>query len=101
VANLPGHGTALLVSRNHESLGIFSRFKTFTNGEVIALRWSQEDLEEVWRTESLAYVADFQVASLPPQNQPVLIVGTVTEFGGVFGSPRSRLVFVPLADVSR
>ena len=94
--NLPGQGTRLLVSRNYESIAIFYRLRTFTNGEVIGLRWHQEDLDEVWRTERLAYVADFQVGPLQPGGQPVLVIGTVTDFEGMLVSPRSRLVVVPL-----
>ena len=99
--NLPGQGTGLLVSRNHETIGFFDRLRTFTNGEVIGLRWSQEDLDEVWRTERLAYVADFAVAPLQPRGEPVLVIGTVTDFEGMLASPRSRLVVVPLPEISR
>jgi len=98
--NLPGQETTLLVSRNHETIGVFERLRTFTNGEVIALRWKDDDLDEVWQTERLAYVADFQVGSLQPRGQPVLVIGTVTNFEGVLASARSRLVVVPLAGSS-
>ncbi len=99
--NLPGRGPLLLVSQNHEFLGIFQRLKTFTNGEVIALQWKDGDLDEVWRTEPLAYVADFQIAPLQQRGEPFLAIGTVTDFGGVFASPRSRVVLIPLAEISR
>ncbi len=98
--DLPGGGLVLLVSRNHEFLGIFQRLKTFRNGEVIALQWKDGDLDEIWRTESLAYVADFQVGPLQQRGEPFLVIGTVTDFGGIFTAARSRLVLVPLGGIS-
>ncbi|MBI1893739.1 MAG: VCBS repeat-containing protein [Candidatus Rokubacteria bacterium] len=98
--NLPGQGTGLLVSRNHETIGVFERLRTFTNGEVIALQWKGDDLDEVWQTERLAYVADFAVAPLQPRGEPMLLIGTVTDFEGMFASGRSRLVVVPLTGSS-
>ena len=98
--NLPGQGTGLLVSRNHEAFGAFQRLRTFRNGEVIGLQWKNEELGEFWRTEQLSYVADFQVGPLQPRGEPFLVVGTVTEFAGIISSPRSHLVVVPLEGVT-
>lgn len=93
---LPGQGTGLLVSRNHEAAPIFARARNFRNGEVIGLLWQRYELNEIWQTERLAYVADFQVGPLERGREPVLVVGAVTSFDGVFGSARSYLTVIPL-----
>ncbi len=93
---LPGSGPVILVGRNHEAYGFFNRARNFTQGEVVGLRFTQGDLDEVWRTEQLAYVADFQVAPLGPRGEPVLVVGTVTDFEGLMAKPKSWLGLVPL-----
>lgn len=93
---LPGRRVSLLAAQNHEAIGFFHRARDFTNGEIVALRWQADGLEEVWRTERLAYVADFQVSTLKPGDAPVLVIGTVTTFRGAFSPPRSFIVLAPL-----
>lgn len=93
---LPGRRMSLLAAQNHESVGIFNRARNFTNGEVVALRWQADGLAEVWRTERLAYVADFQVTTLKPGDAPILVIGTVATFQGATSTPRSIIVLAPL-----
>jgi TolB-like protein len=94
--HLPGQGTGLLVSRNHEAVAMFARARTFRSGEVVGLGWRRHEVDEIWQTERLAYVADFQVGALQRGREPLLVVGAVTEFEGVFGAPRSHLALIPL-----
>jgi hypothetical protein len=94
--HLPGQGTGLLVSRNHEAVAMFARARTFRNGEVVGLGWRRHEVDEIWQTERLAYVADFQVGALQRGREPLLVVGAVTAFEGVFGAPRSHLALIPL-----
>lgn len=93
---LPGQGAGLLVSRNHEAAGFFARARSFTNGEVVGLLWQRHELNEVWQTERLAYVADFQVGPLERGRESFLVVGAVTSFDGLFTSPASYLTVIPL-----
>jgi hypothetical protein len=93
---LPGRGTGLLVSRNHEAFAVFARARSFRNGEVVGLRWRRHEVDEVWQTERLAYVADFQVGPLERGREPLLVVGAVTSFDGVLASAQSYLTLIPL-----
>ena len=94
--NLPRRGLSLLAAQNHESTGVFYRARTFTGGEVVALRLEDDGLVEVWRTERLAYVADFQVSVLQPGGEPMLVIATVSDFEGLVGAPRSFIVVTSL-----
>lgn len=93
---LPGRGTSLLAAQNHESIGFLYRARNFTGGEIVALRWQEDGLAEVWRSDRLAYVADFQVSALEPGAAPTLVIGTVASFEGMFDAPRSFIVLAPL-----
>jgi len=93
---LPGNGLGFLAAQNQESIGVFYRARNFTGGNVVALRWQDDGLEEVWRTEQLAYVADFQVSELQPSGEPMLVIATVSDFEGMLSKPRSFLVVTPL-----
>jgi hypothetical protein len=75
---------------------MFARARTFRSGEVVGLGWRRHEVDEIWQTERLAYVADFQVGALQRGREPLLVVGAVTEFEGVFGAPRSHLALIPL-----
>jgi hypothetical protein len=94
--HLPGQASGLLVSRNHEVAPIFARARTFSNGEVVGLVWQKYELTEIWQTERLGYVADFQVGALERGREPLLVVGAVTDFDGIFASARSYLALIPL-----
>jgi hypothetical protein len=94
---LPRRGLSLLAAQNHESISAFYRARTFTGGEVVALRLQDDGFVEVWRTERLAYVADFQVSVLQPGGEPMVVIATVAAFEGLVGAPRSFIVVTPLA----
>ena len=93
---LPRRGLSLLAAQNHESTSVFYRARTFTGGEVVALRLENDGLVEVWRTKRLAYVADFQVSVLQPGGEPMVVIATVSDFEGLVGAPRSFIVVTPL-----
>jgi TolB-like protein len=93
---LPGNGLGLLAAQNQESIGFFYRARNFTGGNVVALRWQDQGLSEVWRTEPLAYVADFQVSELQASGEPMLVIATVSDFEGAVSKPRSFVVVTPL-----
>ena len=94
--HLPGNGLGLLAAQNQESIGFFYRARNFTGGNVVALRWQEQGLSEVWRTEQLAYVADFHVSELQPSGEPMLVIATVSNFEGMVSKPRSFVVVIPL-----
>jgi hypothetical protein len=98
---LPGQGTTLLVSQNHEAFGVFDRLRTFRDGEIVGLRWRRGEVDEIGHTERFAYVADFQVGSLENGREPLLVVASVTSFDGVFGSAASFLTVMPLRTALR
>ena len=93
---LPGNGLGFVAAQNQESIGFFYRARNFTGGNVVALRWQDEGLNEVWRTEQLAYIADFQVSELQPSGEPMLVIATVSDFEGLTSKPRSFVVVTPL-----
>jgi hypothetical protein len=94
--HLPGQGTGLLVSRNHEAYPAFARARMFRNGEIVGLRWGTNAVDEIWQSQQLAYVADFQIGPLERGREPFLVVGAVTEFGGLLASPASYVTVIPL-----
>jgi hypothetical protein len=93
---MPDNRLGLLAAQNQESIGFFYRARNFTGGNVVALRWQDDGLSEVWRTEQLAYVADFQVTQLQPSGEPMLVIATVSDFAGLTSRPRSFVVVTPL-----
>jgi hypothetical protein len=91
---LPGNGLGVLAAQNEESIGVFYRARNFTGGNVVALRLQDDGLSEVWRTERLAYIADF--SELQQGGEPMLVIATVSDFEGLTAKPRSFVVVTPL-----
>jgi hypothetical protein len=93
---IPGEGLGLLVSRNHEVFGVLDRLRSFTNGEVVGLRWRRGEVNEMGQTRQFAYVADFQVGTLEGGREPLLVAGAVTNFDGLLGAAGSYVALIPL-----
>jgi len=88
----PGQKKTVVAAQNQERFSLLNRLRTFTGGEVVGLRWENQELEELWRTERRGVVADFRLARLVPRGEKMLVVGSVMSFGGILANPESRVV---------
>ena len=66
-ADLDGDGNVEVVTVHNRDAarGFVERFRKYTRGRVIALRWNKVNMKEIWTGEEISgYISDFSVADL-------------------------------------
>ena len=66
-ADLDGDGNVEVVTVHNRDAarGFVERFRKYTRGRVIALRWNQVNMKEIWTGEEISgYISDFSVVDL-------------------------------------
>jgi hypothetical protein len=66
-ADLDGDGKIEVVTVHNRDAakGFVERFRKYTRGQVIALRWNKVNMKEVWTGEEVSgYISDFSLADL-------------------------------------
>jgi len=67
VADLDGDGQVEVVTVHNRDAarGLVERFRKYTRGRVIALRWNKVNMKEIWTGEEISgYISDFSLADL-------------------------------------
>ena len=67
VADLEGDGNVEVVTVHNRDAarGFVERFRKYTRGRVIALRWNKVNMEEIWTGEEIGgYISDFSLTDL-------------------------------------
>ncbi|WP_372679324.1 FG-GAP-like repeat-containing protein [Desulfosarcina sp.] len=66
-ADLDGDGNVEVVTVHNRDAarGFVERFRKYTRGRVIALRWNKVDMKQIWTGEEISgYISDFSLADL-------------------------------------
>ncbi|MBM4277429.1 MAG: hypothetical protein FJ130_06025 [Deltaproteobacteria bacterium] len=100
IKDLDGDGlNEVIVNKNHASLGLLERAKSFNAGEVYNLVWDAGNLTTNWKTRELdGYISDFQLKDADNDGNEELVVA-VTEShasGAMGGTGASMILFFKL-----
>jgi len=83
-ADLDGDGTVEVVTVHNRDAtrGFVERFRKYTRGRVIALRWNKVNMKEVWGGEEISgYISDFSLADLNDDGRLEAVYAMVTSTG--------------------
>jgi len=77
--DLDGDGiNEIILNKNHASLSMFERAKTYESGEVYNLIWEQDSLNTSWKTKEITgYISDFQIRDADNDGNEDLVVAVV------------------------
>ena len=83
-ADLDGDGTVEVatVHNRDAARGFLERFRKYTRGRVIALRWNKVNMKEIWTGETVSgYISDFSVADLNGDGRQEAVYAMVVSTG--------------------
>jgi len=76
------------------------RFRKYTRGRVIALRWNKVNMKEIWTGEEISgFISDFSVADLDGDGRLEAVYAMVTSTG-IMQAKSSNIVVEQIADLS-
>ena len=84
VADLDDDGTVEVVTVHNSDAarGFVERFRKYTRGRVIALRWNQVNMKEIWTGEEISgYISDFSLADLSGDGRREVVYAMVVSTG--------------------
>ncbi|WP_319405851.1 VCBS repeat-containing protein [uncultured Desulfosarcina sp.] len=84
VADLDGDGKVEVVTVHNRDAarGLVERFRKYTRGRMIALRWNKVNMKEVWTGEEISgYISDFALADLNGDGRLEAVYAMVTSTG--------------------
>jgi hypothetical protein len=65
-----------------EARGVVERFRKYTRGRVVVLRWNKVNMKEVWSGEEISgYISDFSLADLNGDGRVEAVYAMVTSTG--------------------
>lgn len=82
--DLDGDGAIEVMTVHNRDLtrGTVERFRKYTRGRILALRWNAVSLKPVWRGEEITgYISDFSVSDLDGDGKPEAVYAMVTASG--------------------
>ena len=101
VADLDGDGNVevITVHNRDATRGWVERFRKYTRGRMIALRWNQVGMEPVWNGEEAGgYISDFCVADVDGDNRWEAVYALVTS-SGITQTETSHIVVEPIVSL--
>ncbi len=84
VTDLNGDGKAEVVTVHNRDAakGFVERFRKYTRGRVVALRWNKVNMKEIWAgVEISGYISDFSLADLNGDGRLEAVYAMVTSTG--------------------
>ena len=95
VADLDGDGNVEVVTVHNRDAarGFVERFRKYTRGRVITLRWNKVNMKEIWTGEEIGgYISDFSVADLDGDGRLEAVYAMVASTG--FAQTKSSNIVV-------
>jgi hypothetical protein len=95
VADLDNDGTPeVVVTKNKDvARGLFTRFRSYTSGQVICLSWEAVTMKTRWQTEAISgHVSDVALADLDRDGRQDLVYTVVSGESGMLENPISYVV---------
>ncbi len=88
----------VIVTKNSTSIGFTERFRSYSDGKVVALKYSGMSLDPLWETRRLTgCITDIQIKDLHNDGNPHLVLSIVQETGvRLLKDARSIVVSYPL-----
>lgn len=102
VADLDGDGAVEVttVHNRDAAKGFVERFRQYTSGRVIALRWNKVNMKPVWEGEAVSgYISDFSLADLNGDGRLEAVYAMVASTG-LARSKSSNVVIEQIGDLS-
>jgi hypothetical protein len=101
-ADLDGDGTLEVVTVHNRDAakGFVERFRKYTRGRVIALRWNKVNMKEVWTGEEVSeYISDFSLSDLDGNGRLEAVYAMVTSTG-IMQTKSSNIVVEQIGELS-
>ena len=101
-ADLDGDGTVEVVTAFNvdAARGFVERFRQYTRGRVIALRWNKVNMKEVWTGEEISgYISDFSLADLNGDGRLEAVYAMVVSTGFI-QAKSSNIVVEQIGELS-
>jgi len=100
--DLDGDGSVEVVTVHNRDAakGFVERFRKYTRGRVVALRWNKVNMKDVWRGEEISgYISDFSLADLDGDGRLAVVYAMVTSTG-LMQTKSSNIVVEQIGDLS-
>lgn len=101
-ADLDGDGALEVVTVHNRDAtkGFVERFRKYTRGRVVALRWNKVNMKEVWSGEEISgYISDFSLADLNGDGRLEAVYTMVTSTG-IMQTKSSNIVVEQIGELS-
>ncbi len=101
-ADLDGDGRLEIVTVHNRDAarGFVERFRKYTRGRVVVLRWTKVNMKTVWSGEEISgYISDFSVADLNGDGRLEAVYAMVTSTG-IMQTKSSHIVVEQIGDLS-
>ncbi len=102
VTDLDGDGTVEIVTAHNRDAakGFVERFRKYTRGRMVALRWNKVNLKEVWTGEEISgYISDFSLADLNGDGRMEAVYAVVVSTG-LAQATSSSIVVEPIVSLA-
>lgn len=102
VIDIDGDGQVEVVTVHNRDAarGLVERFRKYTRGRMVALRWNKVNMKEIWTGEEISgYISDFAVADLNNDGKLEAVYAMVAGSGILQGN-NSSLVIEQFGDLS-
>lgn len=102
VADLGGDGRfeVATVHNRDAARGLVERYRRYTRGRLVVLRWQHTQMREIWSGEPTSgYISDFSLADLNGDGRLEAVYAMVTGIG-LTQAPTSYIVIEPIDDRS-
>jgi TolB-like protein len=95
-----GNVEAVTVHNRDATRGFVERFRKYTRGRVIALRWNRVNMKEVWTGEEIGgYISDFSLADMNADGRLEVVYAMVASTG-LTQATSSTIVVEPIGRLS-
>ena len=102
VADLDGDGNVEVVTVHNRDAarGFVERFRKYTRGRVIALRWNKVNMKEIWTGEEISgYISDFSLADIDGDGRLEAVYAMVASTG-ITQAKSSNIVVEQIGELS-